>query len=366
MIKGSYGRLRGERVNPAPGDRVAELPGIEPLLEGFVIAHEAITAFLDRRRPDAVMIFNGLFYQERLLSELARQRGIRVLAHENSCFADRKIFDPSGYVGNCTSVVAATWPSVRARVLSAAQRRRLEDYLEGVYRGAQNTIRHDLPAAAERVRSQLNLGDGSRIALLLGQVPFDTVIIYDLHIFQSQLEFLSRTIEIFRSLPDYTLVVRLHPWEHEKFGDRTYHELQRLDLPPNVRFVSGRELNTYSLMRMADFGITATSQSGLEMLSMMKPLVVAGEAFYAHKGFTHDVPSAALFEPVIREAAAHPVLEEHRRRLLRSFLYHVIFEHQIAFDREHELFPPASAERIERLLRSGAFTIDTDCDLRIP
>lgn len=353
LIKGtaSYGRQRSERVPMGPEETAASREGLPSLLKSFVISYETIRAYLSAERPDAVMIFNGLFYQERIMSELARRQGIRVVAHENSSFSDRKIFDTTGYIGNYTSVAARTWPSVRARVLDEAQRRRLAEYLQGVYGGRHNTIGQAPPAAAAEIRRQLGLAEDARLALLIGQVPCDTVMIYDLHSFDSSLAFIRRTIEIFRGMPEWTLIVRLHPQEADKFGDVTYGQLREGELPANVRLVHGRELNTYSLMALAEFGVTATSQAGLEMLSMGKPLVVVGEAFYAHKGFTADVPNAGLYEPALRQVAADPRLTPAQQGLIESFLYHVIFEHQIPYDRANALFPPEALDRIEALLR---------------
>ena len=354
-IKGSYVWLRREDIRPEPDETVAQHPGLDRFIKGFVINYETTQAYLEETRPDAILIFNGFFYQERIASELAQRLGIRVIAHENSCFADRKIFDSTGTIGNYTSVKSITWPAVRSRKLNAGQLARLDAYLKEIYRGTNNTIGQAAPVEEARIRQQLAIGPMDPIALFLGQIHIDTVVVYDLHAFQGMLDLMTQTIEVFRKMPDLTLVVRFHPREFEKWGDVMYQRVRELNLPANVRLVHGREINTYSLMALADFGITATSQSGLEMLSMRKPLVVAGDAFFAGKGFTFDVPAASQFESVIRDVARTPRLSEEQWGRCQSFLYHVIFEHQVPFDRINLLFTPEAVDRIDALLRGASF-----------
>jgi capsule polysaccharide modification protein KpsS len=350
IVKFSYLREMGPTPLPGPTDTINQIKEMPRLAEGFVRNYELIKRRLEANRPDAILIFSGFFYLERIALELARKMGIRVVGHENSNFRDRRIFDTSGQIGNNTSVSEKTWPPIKDRVLNPSQSERLDKYLAGVWNGANNTIRQAKSASAGQIRRQLGLKEGAPMALLIGQVAIDTVVLNDLKAFATSLEFIAGTIEIFESMPETTLVVRLHPFEASYFNNATFNELRKMRLPSNVRLVQGREINTYSLMRMADFGITSTSQAGLEMLAIGKPLISVGRAFYANKGFTRDAATREDLANAIREMSANPRLSEDQTQRVRNFLYHIIFEHQIEYDPDCLLFPPKSIDRIEAML----------------
>lgn len=356
-LKGSYGLQRREHVALAREDTIGSRPEIRPLVEGVVINHRVLSQYLESERPDCVMYFSGYFYQERILKKLAEDRGIRTIAHENSSFGDRRIFDSTGIIGNFTSVRERTWPVIKERCLSARQRRRLFRYLDDVFQGRGGTIAQPPSARRDSIRQALKAPNDKPIALFLAQIPYDTVTLYDLPLFQGQLDLIEAVMGVFAEKPDWTLVIRLHPKEAIEGGDRTFHQLVQRTLPANVRLVRGGELNTYDLMNVAAMGITATSQAGLEMLAYKKPLVVAGDAFYGGKGFTWDLGERAALASTIHSAASVALdkrpLNSCRSQQIDSYLYHIIFEHQMRFDPKHDVFPPEAVERIAAMVHGA-------------
>ncbi|HUT74255.1 MAG TPA: hypothetical protein VM221_05385 [Armatimonadota bacterium] len=67
--------------------------------------HEFIPCVADERildhwQPQAIVIWGGTFYAERIAALLARRRGLRVIAVENTAFRDRIYVDAAGVTGN--------------------------------------------------------------------------------------------------------------------------------------------------------------------------------------------------------------------------------------------------------------------------
>lgn len=346
IVRGSICRDMRERFSLDEKCSIGNNPLLEKYTRAVVTCYRAISRYLDSVQPDAVMIFNGFFYQERLMCELAHDRGCRVVAHENSSFRDRKIFSKTGYVGNWTDPAAENRFRLRARVLTENQRDMVRAYMNDVFSGKVNTIGQASADSEEEVRRKLGIKDSQRIALLIGQVPFDVVMVYDLQVFNNMLEFILGTIKVFGDIPDYTLVVRLHPFEETIGGDRTWHQIKNLDMPANVRIVHSKEINTYSIMSIADFGIASTSQAALEMAAMHKPVILVGEAFFGGHGFTCDVSNIDAFESTIKMLCQNPVFTPRMERMLDRFLYHIIFEHQVKYDRDAWSFSPAAVNKI--------------------
>lgn len=309
------------------------------------------------RRPAAIVVENGYLLAPRAAVAVARRLGVRQLAIENSFLKDRFFLEGlTGAVGNRHSLVQLNWEMVRDRVLTEEQREQLQAYLAArdVSSNFGGYIRHDAALEPAEIRRRLGVPDDRRLALLISQVPFDSVVSMDSPLYDDLLDFITDCIRIFRDHPEYHLVVRLHPLEaHESLGANfTLERLQALGLPEgNYSIVHSTQLNTYGLMDAADFGLCINSQAGLEMLSRGKPVAVVGDAFYARKGFTLDVGDRAFLPAAIERLAAGYRLSERQQRDIENFLYHAIFEYLVPRD------PAAITGRLEQVLAGPAAAV---------
>ena len=312
---------------------------------------EAANRILDHWQPTAIVIWGGTFYAERIAGMLARSRGIRVIAVENTAFGDRIYVDKAGVTGNRHSA-AHNWHWLEARALTPLEKQRLYDYLSGVHKGVASWVAQPSAISRKEICEYLGIAPEKRLALLIGQVAVDSVVMMDSPIFPDMRDFITTTAEILAHYPDYHLVVRLHPVEAQWQDNMTLKRLEGWQPPANCSIVHSQQLNTYALMRESELGITLCSQAGLEMLSMGKPVVVAGKAFYAGKGLTHDVPSAAVYPAVLAEALREPQFTEAQREGVEKLLYHMIFEQLVPFNRDTLSVTPQAADA---LVNHGAF-----------
>lgn len=334
----------GEEQSGAQAQQIARR-----MARAAALGIEIAEAALRQIRPDCILLFNGYFYMEWIFAETARRMGIRAVAHEASCFADRMFFDPAGVIGNRHTLSGATINHrLDACELSPARRSRLEGYLNDIWQGKVNTIAQAEPEDPEELRRRLNLPRDKRLILLIGQVSYDTVVIYDSGTFPTSLDFLRSGIEAVGQIPDAHLVIRLHPHEMAVNNNWTLRQIEKWDLPPWVTVVHSRQANTYQLMEMADCGLTMTSQAGLEMIARKKPVVITGRAFYGGKGFTTDVNRPDELLPALEHALAlGGQLNPEQYRRLELFLDYLIFDYLVPFDTEHDRF---SSEAVDRIL----------------
>jgi hypothetical protein len=312
---------------------------------------ETAARILDEWQPEAIVIWGGTFYAERIAAILAKRRGIRVIAVENTAFRDRIYVDSAGVTGN-RHTAAHNWHWLEARALLPEERRRLHEYLTSVHAGATSWMPHSEPVGRKQICDFMGIDSERRLALLIGQVAVDSVVLMDSPVFPDMREFIIITAEIISRHPEYHLVIRLHPAEEMWHDNLTLRRLGDWKPPANCSIVHSRQLNTYDLMRESELGITLCSQAGLEMLSMGKPVVTAGQAFYAGKGLTYDVPSRAAYQAVLEDALREPRLDEAQRDGIEKLLYYLIFEHLIPFDRQSLSITPEAADL---LVSRGAF-----------
>lgn len=309
-----------------------------------------LEAAYDRLKPHAIVVEQGLQFDMRVAVEVARRRGVKTVAIENSFLKDYFFMDDGcGAITNRHTLARQTWDRIRARQLSDEQRAEVAAFLEQ----AGTTFRHPDRSHAGELCEQHGLPRHKRLVLLIGQVATDAAIVMDSPVYPDQVDFIRHAAESMAAYQDtHHLVVRLHPKEafgasHNDvpFGNRTLARLHELgvDRMPHVTVIHSDQANTYQLMDEAAFGLTLTSQAGLELLTRRKPLLVAGDAFYASKGFTADVSRPSQLAPTIADLVDSTGLTERQSADLDNFLHTLCFDY---------LFPKdlrGQAARVRRL-----------------
>ncbi|MEM7474500.1 MAG: hypothetical protein AAF483_05850, partial [Planctomycetota bacterium] len=269
---------------------------IEKYFNEAVVLIRGFDRLFKELKPTTIVVEQGLQCDMRAAVEVARRQGIQTVAIENSFLKDYFFLDDvSGAITNRHTLARNSWDRIKARVLTSEQRHKTHEFLKDT----STTFAHPNPVAREKLLADLKVPADKKVALLIGQVATDAAIVMDSPIYEDQVDFMLDAVREMAAFKDtHHLVIRLHPKEatgNSHFGklfeNRTLQRLLELgvDRQSHVTIVHSDQANTYQIMECAEFGLTITSQAGLEMLARYKPLIVVGDAFYARKGFTLDV-----------------------------------------------------------------------------
>lgn len=124
-------------------------------------------------------------------------------------------------------------------------------------------------------------------------VDWDAALHFPSSCFTSQFEFLENLIEIFKSLNEFQLFIRIHPAEITGFHPshtKTSDFLQKLSLPNNVTLIdSNDKRSSYELAKQSTATIVYNTKMAIELAAMNIPVIVAGDAWIKQKGFSFDV-----------------------------------------------------------------------------
>jgi hypothetical protein len=300
---------------------------------------ETYEKLLQEENPDSVLVSQGGNTSNRVLVELARLKGIQTIATENSFIKDLIFFDDtSGMICNRHSLARNSWDRIKARELSIENTKQLHDYFDNRLTLIPQKAKEGL--TPEEIKTKLNIPQNKQIALFIGQVYLDSVMLLDSPVYKDPLELTIQTIKLLSKYQDYYLIIRLHPREYEAYsltGDKinlpginkTFNLLKEfgIDDYPHVRIIHDYSFNTYDLMNAANFAITICSQAGLEFLYTKKPLIVGGDAFYGKKGFTYDIPLKEAYPAILEKVINNTTLSKRQSMDIDKFLYHMIFEY---------------------------------------
>ncbi len=327
-----------------------ELEIIRHFYRQTVLCLTGAQKIMDERSPSVLLACQGCPHVIRPVVEEARRRGMITVAAEGSFHKDYFYCDNlTGMIINRHSGSRVLGDWLPTRVLTDAQRQEVRRFVATLGQSKRKQHLTDGIRSAEEIRQFLKIPEDRKIAVFIGQVMTDASIIMDSPIFPDPLDLINRTVRFFESKPDWILVIRLHPKEstggfrvaNDKiwtdlgmpivngfllYNDATLKRIQSLNLQENecVRIVAGQDVNTSALLDMADMGITCNSQAGFEMILRYKSVVVAGDAFYARKGFSFDVGHESALEGALDYAVSHPVMSVACKMKVDRFLYYLV------------------------------------------
>lgn len=295
--------------------RVAFIPFGELLLESILLLKPKYLVIGGDSSPE--------FYYSSLI---AKELGIQTLALE-ICF-QKEYFNLEEHTGSCCnnhSFGTWMWHYNKKISLSKTQKNFVRGMIKNRNRALYTSTAHTSAKASKpslhKIANKLDIPKDSKAALILCQLPYDSVITNDLHSFKSLNEFVLSAIEAFEKETDWHLIVRLHPLEVDS-GSRTLNHFTKGKFSnKRTHFVLGQEINTYDLINFCSFGLTINSQSGLEMLMEGKQVILTGDSFYGNKGFTIDISHKSFLNKAIQIAKKNPSLSKKQLELRDKFLF---------------------------------------------
>jgi len=281
--------------------RKEDVTGTEPIYlfrqERNLEAARKALAYIEKNRPDVVIIPNGMIQEFGAVYETARYLDIFTVTYEffemDQCILlaqnDLVMFHPTDEL----------WPAYQGRKLNDEQRAWLESFMaarQGDASKADTKFAHLYQKASregkEKICSLLKL-DNRPIVLMPTNVLGDTATLGRTRSLfsNSMAEWILRVVRFFMEHPQVQLIIRLHPAESQTIGLSVAGTIRQAfpELPENIRLVGSQEkINTYDLVEIADLALVYTSATGLEMATRGIPVLLSGSAHYRKKGFTID------------------------------------------------------------------------------
>jgi len=313
---------------PSTEFRTDELALVRQFYHWATLCINGVEAVLHDVKPYAVIVFQGGLFDSRIIAQCAIRRGIRCIAVETSFIGDHVFVDSfSGAIINRHMLAALGSTLYEARMLNLSL-----DPLSFWQNSLSKKIDHHRTSGSKPVDTR-SIPANRKHVLILGQVSSDASVVMDSPTYRSPAELISHLVSISKAHADWHIIVRLHPKEAlhsdtrcnphgpgQYFWDNTLNELKRkgFEVGENITIISGRDIDTYELMKRADVGVTINSQAGLEMTILGRPVVTTGRCFYAGSGFTWDITRRELLETAVEAAIDHGLSEVERVRL-RSF-----------------------------------------------
>ncbi|MGD8850042.1 MAG: hypothetical protein PVF18_09980 [Anaerolineales bacterium] len=271
---------------------------------------EHFSQTLDELRPLAVVVFNGIFYPEAILREIAVRRDIPVVTHEvglqpySAFFTHehatfRKVEVPEGFK------------------LNEEQSRRLDRYLEDRFEGrfSMAGVRFwpeivDLPDEIESA-----IASFEQTAVAFTNVIFDTSQVHANAYFEDMFSWLSYLEKVIDDHPETLFILRAHP-DEDRPGKSSQQSVSAwvqssgLEHRKNVFFIEPSEyVSSYELIRRAKFVLVYNSSIGIEATILGAPVLMAGRARYSHENTAFIPKDRDEYVALLRKFLAQDKIE---------------------------------------------------------
>jgi len=300
----------------------------------------AALEWMQKNKPDVVLIPNGLILEMGIVFRVARYLNIPTMTFE---FNDQR--EQIWLAQNTSIMQQDTNYLVEARCklpLTDAMYERLAD-LENARRGArvwgksERLWQYFSSQGADTTRKLLGL-DERPVVMLAANVLGDSLTLGRNIFAESMSEWITRTVRFFANRPEVQFVIRIHPGEKIVPQVKSMGTVVREALPeiPGHFHVIGAldNVNTYDLIEIADLGLTYTTTVGVETAMNGIPVISCGNTHYRGRGFTID-PNTwdayfSTLETMLPNLRAHRMKDEQVAKAW-NYAYRFFFEYPRPF-----------------------------------
>ena len=153
--------------------------------------------------------------------------------------------------------------------------------------------------------THLQLNPEKKAAVVFSHILWDANLFYGADLFKDYGDWFIQTVAAACNNPRLNWLIKLHPanlWKRARDGvEGEFAELELIrehlgDLPDYVRILPpDTDIDTLSLFRFVDYGVTVRGTAGMELPCFGKPTLTAGTGRYTQLGFTVDFETQASY-----------------------------------------------------------------------
>jgi hypothetical protein len=279
-------------------------------------------------QPQAIVLFNGIFYPEAVLRYIAAERSIPVITHEVglqpfSAFFSRR---------------EATFREVEIDALeelSEAQEAQLDVYLKQRFKGRFSMAGIEFWDGMDGLSEVLTgkLEEFEAVVPVFTNVIFDTSQIHANTLFSDMFLWLNQLVEVIDRHPQILFIIRAHP-DEDRPGKASVQSVSawvaknRIDERKNVVFIGpDRPLSSYDLIERSKLILVYNSSIGLEASILGQPVLCAGRARYTQADTVFYPPDQETYWAELERMLSGENIRvpDRFQRNARKFLYHELF-----------------------------------------
>jgi hypothetical protein len=303
-----------------------------------LVTAEAARQVFDRFQPVRVFMSHGTYVDWGPALHTALDRGIPVTGWKASYLTSRFFFrhvEDQDRI-DFHKLSDRAWDARKVAPLTVAEEESLHRFLDRRY---HQRVSFDMKrlqkytGQVEQFRAKYDLKEGKPTWGIMAHINWDSVSDYSPMAYPSFDDWIVDTINQIRELPQVQWLIKVHPieaYDNPAAGVQRLIETHFPDLPPHVKMIPAEEtISPLEFFQLVDGGITVYGTAGLELALQGKPVVLAGEAHYGGKGFTHDGLDIQSYRNLLRRVTELCPLTDEQTVLARKYAYSYFVQRQV-------------------------------------
>jgi Capsule polysaccharide biosynthesis protein len=303
-----------------------------------LVTAEASKQVFDRFQPARVFMSHGTYVDWGPALHTALDRGIPVTGWKASYLTSRFFFRhvEDGARIDFHKLSDRAWEARRRTPFTAEEEESLHAFLDRRYHQQVSFDMKQLKkytGKMDRFRAKYSITDDKPVWGIMAHINWDSVSDYSPMAYPSFDEWIVDTVKQICELPDVQWLVKVHPieaYDNPAAGVQRLIETHFPNLPPHVRLIPAEEeISPLEFFQILDGGVTVYGTAGLELALQGKPVILAGEAHYGGKGFTHDGLDIQSYRRLLKRVGELQPLAEEQTRLARIYAYSYFVQRQV-------------------------------------
>ncbi len=305
------------------------------ILSGWNV-YQQFLVMIEKHNPQAVVVFNGMFFPEAAVRQACLNRGVKVITHEVGIQPLTAFF---------TDGEATAYPLdiPEEFELTPSMNSRLDDYLQRRFQGdftmAGIKFWPEIEPLNETLKAKMSAF--KKIVPVFSNVIFDTSQVHANTIFPDMFAWLEEVRKVVLTHPDTLFILRAHPDEGREGKESREsvaqwvegNSLQKLS---NIVFIDTDErVSSYELIHRAHFVMVYNSTIGLEATLLGRLVLTAAKSRYTQLPTTLYPISQTQYLQKLDDLLASDTLVvplEYTRNA-RRFLYKQLFMSSLSFEK---------------------------------
>lgn len=310
--------------------------GLDELLKEYAFAVLVVTETSDKAmsayKPDAVYMSHGIYADWGPACTVSLEKKIPVISYVCSYLNLHFYY---GIIRNhketFTGIRNTTWDLYKDKTLTENQKNRLLEFLRRRYMnkisGDMKNLIKDYTGDTEFFINKYGLDRSKPVWGIMTHINWDAASDYFPMVYYNFDEWLYDTIKTIYEVKDVQWLIKIHPSEkidNPETGCQKFIEKNFPDLPSHIKIVKmDDDISPEDFYSLLSGAVTVMGTGGLELSLKGKPVILAGEAHYSGKGFTHDSMDKDHYRKMLREVSRIEKSDE--KKLNAAFMYAYIY-----------------------------------------
>jgi len=288
---------------------------------------------LESIQPDTVITSHGVYCDYAPITKIAKKKKKTIVCWCSGHEKGHYFFTiPKGIEKlQLRRITNNSWNKIKKAPLTKNQKNKLFAYLEKRY--ADDSTAIDMPHAPLK---NFNLKSDKPRACIFTHISWDSSTDMASTVFSNSNEWLIKTIDHMVKNDQVSWYIRVHPGEITDGSQYPASQLIKEKypiLPDHIKvWWHDDNINTWDILQTIDVGITIFGTIGMELTSLGKNVITAGEGHYGNKGFTIDSKSEAEYYNNLNKIPKLKPLINEKIILAQKYAHSYFLERQVNLD----------------------------------